>query len=172
MNVQLSNKIKMFCEHHKYPLKNISDICHVYPRSNRTFREAINDGDYHYYLNDEIKFINECDYPNESIIISTCYSPIINIDAKFSTTSNNYVFSSIDNNVSNLWIYLYLNSHIELIETFYKNKLLNKNNLLNFKIPIPPKDIQEMFELNYFCNYLDNINTNTIEINKNKELIF
>lgn len=171
MNLQLSNKIKLFCKHNNYPLKDISNICYIYPRSNRTFREATKDGNYHFYLNDEMKFINECDFMNESIIISTCYLPIISIDTKFSTTSNNYVFTSIDNNVSNLWIYLYLNAYIEDVRKCYVDNLLNKNKLMSFKIPIPPKDIQEMFELNYFFNYLEYININSFEINKNKEEI-
>ena len=56
------------------------------------------------------------------------------------------------------------------IEKCYVDNLLNKNKFMSIKIPIPPKDIQEMFELNYFFNYLENINTNSIEINK-KEII-
>jgi type I restriction-modification system DNA methylase subunit len=128
-------------------MKPLGEVC-IYPQGKkRTLDFAVLNGKYNFYncsINESLK-ANEYDYENYGMIINAINgSGKCNIyySCKYSITSNNITFTSINENAySNKYIYYYLKLNIHVLEAKFvgsNQKKITKQELSNINLPIPP----------------------------------
>ena len=147
--------------------KKLGDFCEFLPKSKRPAEFGKDEGDIPFYTSsNKIKFCDEADYNQESIIIGTGGNANIKYSRMFSCSADNFIIKSIQQQIMIKYLYYYLHSNLNLLSSLFQGttiKHLGKQSLIDLEIPIPPLAIQQQI-----VSILDN--TYSI-INTNKEQI-
>ncbi|MCF7910543.1 restriction endonuclease subunit S [Candidatus Pacearchaeota archaeon] len=120
----------------------LGEIFDFKKKSGRKAGEGLKKGKYFFFTSSEnqTKFLNECDYSEESLIFSTGGKAGVHYcDDKFSASNDCFVVN-IKGNILPKYIYYYLRSRMYLLEQGFKGaglKHLSKNYLKSIKIPLP-----------------------------------
>lgn len=145
ININAKNKIKIDT---KYNLVKLGDNIKFLPKSKRSAGSGLEKGKYPFFTSSQIqdKFLNVADYNEESVIIGTGGNASIHFDNNFSTSADSFTVNSINQNLLTKFIYLFFKLNINFLEYGFKGSGLehiSKEYLQNFKIPLPPKNIQK-----------------------------
>lgn len=137
IELYLYDEIKRIVEDNKCVTKKIKDICEFKKKSRRTAGEGCNSGKYPFYIcSEKEKFLDECDYKDEMLIIGDGGNPRINIDFNFSCSSHNYLL--IGDKI--FWIYYFLKSNMKILKKGFSGatiKNISKTYIENIEIPVP-----------------------------------
>jgi type I restriction-modification system DNA methylase subunit len=175
--------------------KTIGELCNFLPKSKRNAKYGKETGLYPFFKSSLSvdSYVDIADFNKESIIIGDGGEPNINYGIQFSTSDHCYVLQNKDDNLVNLkYIYYYILTNLNLFKNLYTGiaiKNISKTNIINFKIPIPPINLQnnivQQLDLNnqqikeleieinnkkiYANQYINNLlNNNDILINSNQ----
>lgn len=126
----------------------LGDVIEYKRKTGRKAGDGLTRGQYPFFTSSQIqsKFINECDYEQENIIVGTGGVASIHLSEKFSTSNDVFVISSITDKIKNKFIYYFLRNNIDLLEKGFKGvglKHLSKEYLNEIQIPHPPLSIQQ-----------------------------
>lgn len=127
--------------------KKIKNICEFQKKSKRPASFGNNEGKYPFYTSSNVvKYCDEFDYEDESIIIGTGGNANVKIDKKFSCSADNVVLNSNDENILTKYIYYFIMTNIEILAKGFKGstiKHISKTYIEDLIIPIPSIIIQE-----------------------------
>lgn len=161
--------------------KKLGDICKFLPKlKNFKASDGLTKGLYNFYTSSQNKklYINECEYPDYSLIIGRGGISSIHYDKLFSISHDDvYVIINNDNTINLKFIYYYLYTNNNILEEGFTGaviKHISKDYIKLIEIPIPT--IEKQKELVEYLEFNDNLIKTLeqeIEINKNKaELLF
>ena len=134
-------------------IKTIGGICDFLPKSKRQASYGKKNGTYPFYTSSNIckKYVDECDYEDECIIIGTGGSANIKRGILFSCSTDNFIIKI--NNISSVkYVYLYLTYNLEKLKKGFKGvgiKHISKAYLTNIKMQIPSIENQKQLIILY-----------------------
>ncbi len=145
ISLNLKKKIKIESKWEQIVLwENIN----FFAKSKRSAWSWLEKWKYPFFTSSKIqsKFIDEADYNEESIILWDWWNSWIHISNHFSVSDHNFVFNSNNIVLLNKYIYLVLLLNFEIVIHWFTWSWLqniSKSYLMNIKIPLPPKEIQQ-----------------------------
>ena len=130
------------------PMVTLGEICKFEPKTKRSAKYGNKTGLYPFFKSSFIvnSFVDEPDFTEESLIIGDGGSANINFSSKFSVSDHCYVFRSINELITNEYIYYYIKYNLDKMEKYYKGsgmKNITKTKILNIKIPLFSPKIQQ-----------------------------
>ncbi len=149
-----------------YKIINFLENSKFLKKSKRKASEGLDEGIFKFYVSGEkIKYLNTNDYKKLSVIIGTGGNGSLNIDNKFSCSTDNFIIKYNNDNLTK-YMYFILKQFWFLIQNLMNGSTINhitKDLLKDLKIPIP-KSEDKMIE------WVDKISEpyNKVIENKNK----
>ena len=171
--------IKDLVPNKNYKLVKLGDIISFLPKSKRLASFGVYKGKFNFYTSSNIiKKCNIADYKKDAIIIGDGGKGSIHYDKYFSSSSHTKLLYS-NNNLIKINLKLTTKFIYHIIKIFIKNlfdlmdgstiKNINKENLINFKIPIPKeqKVIDKWTDkLNFYYDKVNELQDNKTKYNK------
>ncbi len=143
----------------KWELVKLNELIDYLPKSKRKAGEGLDVGEYPFFSSSQIqnKWLNECDYRQDAIILGTGGSASVHFETNFSTSAD--VFSVISKNEMLIikYLYYYFQNNMNLLEAGFFGiaiKHISKEYLENIKIPLPDLEIQK--QIINLCQDIDN----------------
>lgn len=147
-------EVKKMYQYNKCKMMKLKDVGEFLNKSKRKASYGLDEGKFRFYIcsNDKIKWCNESDYNIECIIFGSGGLPVINIDSKFSCSTDNHIFTTYNNDNLNVYIYYFLKLNIEILENGFVGttiKHISKEYLNNIEIPFPPLIVQQQLKSDF-----------------------
>ena len=142
----------------KWEMVRLGDVLIPQAKSRVKASDGVSKGTYRFFTssNTQTKWIDEADYCVPSLIFGTGGNASVHFcNELFSTSTDCLVFSGIETRLKA--IFLYLKSHIYLLEEGFKGaglKHISKGYILEIQIPLPPLTVQQKI-----ADVLDRANT-------------
>ena len=163
-------------ESYDVPVVCLGDVCNFEPKSKRSAKYGNKTGTYPFYKSSLIvnSFVDEPDFTEESLIIGDGGSANINFSSAFSTSDHCYVFRSIDERISNKYIYYYIRYNLLKLEKYYTGsglKNISKQNIKKLELPLPSLEVQNRIveELTQLEESINTIQTRIQQLTREKE---
>jgi len=124
------------------------DLVEYLPKSKRKASEWKGTWKYPFFTSSDIqnKWIDECDYKEESLIIWDWWKANINISQNFSVSSHNFIIQVIPWKVISKYLYFILKYNASILEAWFNGawiKNISKDYINNIQIPLPSIEYQE-----------------------------
>lgn len=150
----LTTYTRMLYRENKFELMKLKDICEFLPKSDRKAGEALDEGKYRFYTCSTKKtlYLDEADYDEETIIIGTGGTALINIDSKFSCSADNILIKSNKDDISNHYIFYVIKSNMQILENGFNGstiKHITKSYIQDLEIPIVSLELQKELNKQY-----------------------
>ncbi|ATZ81082.1 N-6 DNA methylase [Bodo saltans virus] len=145
MEKTLIYEVKNIIREIKCDKKKIKDFCEFLGKSKRKAGEGKEEGEYPFYICSDLKlkYFDEADYNEETIIIGDGGNPVIFIDNKFSCSSHNHLLRCNDPKY-NWWLYYVICGNMKLLENGFEGttiRNIKKSYIEDIEIPLPQLSI-------------------------------
>jgi type I restriction enzyme, S subunit len=163
-------------ETYDVPVVTLGEVCEFEPKSKRSAKYGNKTGPYPFYKSSLVvnSFVDEPDFTEESLIIGDGGNANINYSSTFSTSDHCYVFKSIDDRITNKYIYNYIIYNLHKLEKYYTGsglKNISKQNIKKLEIPLPSLEVQNRIvdELTQLKESINTIQTRIEQLSREKE---
>lgn len=124
------------------------DLVEYLPKSKRQASEWKESWKYPFFTSSEIqnKWVNEFDYEEECLILWTWWKSSIHFWKEFSTSTDNFIVSTIKEKILTKYLYFLLKYNISILESWFQwawLKHISKEYLNNLQIPVSSIEYQE-----------------------------
>lgn len=140
----------------------LTDVFEYLPKSKYKAGDGLNSGKYPFFTSsqNQVLWLDVADYNKESLIFATGGKPSIHLATQFSTSTDNFIISSINDKVVTRYVYYYFKKNIHILEKGFKGaglKHLSKDylNKIDLVFPINSNGEIDVLEQNRIVKILD-----------------